>query len=186
MSPTQVVAIAVRLFAVLIAVFTLGNGFTALYMLTGDQATLGVAVVVLLTVSVPLIIAVLLWTFPMTVAGKLLPRTRADAPAPVWHASDVQAAALAIIGMWLVIDMLLNTIYWIVFLMNRRSGYFADIPLSPENIGDMVSTAAQLVLGLALILGAHGLTRMLHIVRYGSAPTPAPETAKGADGAPRD
>ncbi|HRQ65719.1 MAG TPA: hypothetical protein PKZ76_12795 [Xanthomonadaceae bacterium] len=171
MPPSHLIAVAVRLFAVFIALYTLRYGIPALHMLISEHATLGAAVVVVLTVSVPLVIAVLLWTFPLTVAGHLLPRSHGDT-APSWHASDIQAAALAIIGVWLVASMLVQASYWIVFLLLRRGSGFADLPLSPEHIGGMVSTAVQLVLGHVLIFGARGLTRMLHFVRYGSAVNP--------------
>lgn len=170
MSSKQLVALAVRMFAIFIAVWVMRHGFVVVPMLAGPDATRTDLLAVFLTVSVPLVVAVLLWVFPARVAGHLLPRTSTPARPEPWTAAELQAAAFSVLGMWILARAVADLGYWIVYLLLLPgSGAYRSSGLSPADLGGLVSTALELVIGVWLLLGARGLAGVIRRFRHGAA-----------------
>lgn len=104
MSPHQTIAVAVRLFALWLGVYTvrstsalfLGGGAT-IYSKPLDSKGLAISGIIgILT----LLMAIVLWFFPLTVAKKLLSPSAAAAPAET--RDSWLAMGCALIGLWLL------------------------------------------------------------------------------------
>jgi hypothetical protein len=158
MSPHQVIAVAVRLFAIWLAVHALR---TASALLSGGAATFprarldGEGLVLAAIISfLTLAVAALLWFFPLTVAKKLLsapatPSAPAEAPG-TWFATGC-----TLIGVW----MLGSAVPVIV----RDAFYFHS---SYSEYGDTEGfkpwfawRCVEVVIALWLIFGANGFAK---------------------------
>ena len=102
MLPHQVVAVAVRLFAISLALAALN----ALPIVTIGQFSLGGGhppgfVYSLFLIVLTMALALLLWVFPYSVAGKLVPKT-AEPAAETTAADTWLAIGCAVIGLWIL------------------------------------------------------------------------------------
>lgn len=178
MSREDIVAIAVRLFAVYLLVTSLRTLASVPAVLTGE-VTAGTIVVTLVSLVCTLGIIVLLWSFPLTVARKLLPIMKTPRPDVLSDGGMLFQLGIVLIGLWQLAAGLADVVYWATLLVAMRNRDLPFDALRPEQWGSMVGTVAQLVVALALILGSNGLHRLLYRVRYGH------DTATGSS-APRN
>src|SRR5262245_25934546 len=100
MTPQQIVGMAAKLFAIwlLVIAFQMAAAGLALKNQLGDAAP----IVLYLMPALPLVLAILLWLFPMTIADKLVPRTQ-DSNIVRTPAREATAIASVIIGIWILI-----------------------------------------------------------------------------------
>ncbi len=121
--------------------------------------------VLALTTSVVLIMAaVVMALLPGLVAGKLLGGGGHQPMATAWSASELQTALITAIGLWMLIDGAVNASYWIAYwaiFKTEVERTRLDIPHSAETVAGAVSTIAQLVLGLAILINATGIAHRL-------------------------
>lgn len=100
MTPQQIVGMAVRLFSiwlVIVAFQTVGIA-TAMNQQFQNPASLAMYAMP----AIPLLFAIGLWMFPMSIAHKLVPKTH-DTDVMKMPARDAVAAASAIIGIWVLV-----------------------------------------------------------------------------------
>ena len=166
MSREDIVAIAVRLFAVYLLVTSLRTLASVPAVLTGE-VTAGTIVVTLVALACTLGIIVLLWRFPLTIAGKLLPVMKTPRPGVLSDGGLLFPLGIVLIGLWQLAAGLADVVYWATMLLVMRNRELPLDALRPEQWGSMVGTAAQVVVALALILGSNGLHRLLYRIRYG-------------------
>ena len=104
MTPQQVVGMAVRLFAIWLVViaFQLYGLARATVYMAPDKTS---ASMIYGGVVLALILAVVLWLFPMLVAHKIVPRTHHTNTLRM-PAREATAAASAILGLWVLIGAL--------------------------------------------------------------------------------
>ena len=99
MTPQQFIGVAVRLFAIWLVMSSLQIISTgiALHLLPDTQDT----VVAYLFAGLYLIVAAILWFFPMFVAHRLIPRTRYEEALSI-PAQQVTVVATVVLGLWLL------------------------------------------------------------------------------------
>lgn len=162
MSREDIVAIATRLFAIFLVVMQIR------YIASVAIAPESVRDVLLLAaaVSVPfLLVAALLWFFPLTVARKLLPVMKEPRPLVDPGSRTALELALTAIGFWVLAMAIVDMTYWITYLFHTsRQPY--PIEFGSENWANAAATVVELLLGGWLVFGSRGLAAFVTRLRY--------------------
>lgn len=166
MNKEQLVGLGVRLFAVFIVVYTLRYATSLIGFAMMDPPDYIAASFILLIGFSPVLIAILLWRFPLTVASKLIPKIKtSEKPRPLGE-MELQVVAFSILGLWVLASAIPHIFYWITYVYRIKNVGFGNIELTPQNIGGIVSTVVELVLGVWLLLGAKGLVGIIRRLRH--------------------
>lgn len=158
-----VLCIAVRLGAVLMAVGLLQTLPAFLWGSSdGHFAVLGLSLG-----GLGLIVALVLWLWPGSLARLAVGRSRSEAFESSIDADQMQRVAFSVLGAWLCIHGLLGCFSHGVLMLFVRSQIVdpatASIPVGEWRL--LIEYAATAVAGAALMLGAHGLVGLLHRLR---------------------
>jgi hypothetical protein len=162
MSPHQIIAVAVRLFAVWLAVTTVVSAPTFYMQLieveVSSTASLAAAVFV---AALALGIVYVLWRFPLTIAGKLLTTASQE---PVESASPDLWLAMgcSIVGLWLITSHLPTLVTMLVF-----GG------IGEWSVSVWLPNLTGLALGLWLVFGARGFRKLFWWTRHAGHRQPA-------------
>jgi len=155
MTPHQVLAVAARLFAIWLAIQVVRDVaiFSVFSRDRGDpQITLAIVMSVVASVAL-----VVLWFFPKSIAGGLVPSPSSESPPPASPDGWLTAGS-ALIGLWLVASAapsLLRNGLGIVFLYGDLQGGSGPVTQA------LAFYSIQTAVGLALIFGANGVRRFL-------------------------
>jgi hypothetical protein len=147
MTPQQIVGMAAKLFAIWLVV-TAFQVFAAGLALKNQIGEAAWSLPYLMP-ALPLVIGVLLWLFPMTIADKLVPRVR-DTNTVRAPAREVTAIASVIIGIWVLIGTLplLVTTLGLVFVSDQN--LMSAVYFTPERKLTLLGVVLQW--GFALLL----------------------------------
>jgi len=152
MSPHQIIAVAVRIFAVWLVAYVLHTTGTIFL----DSRVTTKELVVAGTVGVfTLLLAVILWFFPLTMAKKLLTEPAANtasrATADTWL-----AMGCALIGIWLLATAIPHIVRDAVYLHLLNSEY--------DDRGEfkrwLVYRGVEVIVALWLIVGTRGFVKV--------------------------
>ena len=147
MTPHQAIGVAVRLFAVWLLITALQTIFTGIALNLRPDAE--DTIVAYLFAALYVLVAALLWLFPMLIAHRLVPRTRFAEKLSV-PAQQVTAVATVILGLWLLAARAIPAIahYAILGVLWSRNGQtLANLPAEQH-----VALAIGLIdLALALV-----------------------------------
>src|SRR6185295_3788795 len=151
MSPHQTIAVAVRLFAVWLAAYALQT--VSVVFLDDQVATKGLVVDGILG-TLTLLVAALLWFFPLTTAKKLLSEPAAsDAPretADIWF-----AMGCALIGLWLLASAIPHIVRDALYLFSSSSEDGDSVEFKRWLAYRMV----EVIVALWLIVGTKGFVK---------------------------
>ena len=162
----SILCIVIRLGAVLFAVKALAGLFTFFSPGQIDAYSAAELQVALLVSGAYLLIAFLLWLYPGPLARLAAARSAHQVFESPLTAGQIQWIALSVLGMsWVmagIID-LANLGYQYIWLPdNLGTGELAADKLKWEIAYDLL----EVVIGISVVLGARGLTNLLHRVRY--------------------
>lgn len=155
MTPHQTLAVAVRLFAILVALYLVREllGFYVYRNERADAQVLWTATIVYVLTSFVLIV---LWFFPRTIARGLLPLP-GDVQAQPSTAETWFAVGSSLIGLWLMATavpaLLRNSLFMYLFRSEP-----ADVSALTSGL---VYYAIQFLVGVGLILGANGIRKLV-------------------------
>jgi hypothetical protein len=115
-----------------------------------------------------LVVAVILYKFPLTLARHLLPESSADkAGVTKITIEEAQAAAFSVTGVFILVLTVPDLIYSIVLLLQIINSYdemFID--QAPINyFASLLSTVVQVAMGFWLLLGANRIVRLIKKMR---------------------
>ncbi len=181
MTPQQIVALAVRVFAIwllVISVQMIGIALTLSGQFRSDNVFALFAVPAL-----PVFLAVFLWKFPSFVAGKLLPRTTHPDELRMPPRADT-AAASAIIGLWVVVAVLPQAFAVAAMAIYSRRTDLFDLFFTPDRVVTSVALAVQVVLGIFLLARPWLIARWIFPLPRGAGG--APDAAPPASGTVAD
>ncbi len=159
MTPQQIFATALRLFALWLVI----SSFKYLVSLpkaleqywNGDHMdlTMGTGVVML-------VMAVIIWFFPLWISHKLIPRTQFENHVRLQPLEAARVGS-ALIGLWFFAEAALNlTWYFISFIINDSTGYNFQ-KMAVDDRVTFIYTIFELVLSLALMLRAGDFARLV-------------------------
>jgi hypothetical protein len=161
-SPHQIIAVAVRLFAVWFAIHIPGNVY-AFYIEGTKFGESHTALLAFIAAAAAFVIVAALWTFPQMIASKLL-STKADPSIPEASPDTWLALGCALLGLWILTSSLPGLIRDLLVYV-----YYASEPgyvQVPDLIPSVLYLLAEVIIGLWLILGAKGFRRVFRWARY--------------------
>ncbi len=163
----HIVALAVRLFAIAVAIYALRTGIS-LVPYFYEQEWVGASYTYAGLMLTLLLVSVGLWMFPLTIARGLVAfREPGEVDVKSASADQIQTIAYSVLGLYLLYHVLSDIVYWgfTLFITLRNSAI--PIELSIEQIGLMIATVVELLFVLFLLLGARGMVTLLRRFRYG-------------------
>jgi len=165
MSPHQLVALAVRLFAIWLFLYTIRQLIPLTYVFrTPDfelpQMMFVVFCVVLLGISVSM------WVFPFTISNRIATFSPSSECAQSWTTNEVYGIGFVLLGFFLLFFGVSDAVYWIFYLIWIEDMVEGGPGLTLEQKGSITATVVELVFALVLILGSKGLAKMIHKMRY--------------------
>jgi uncharacterized membrane protein YbhN (UPF0104 family) len=148
-------AVLLRLIAIFLAGFTLSfvPGLVSDWGSVRFSWISGTAFLLLALASVSL------WTFPLTIARRLLPAPTEERISSEGSASLCFALAVIAIGIWFLANGIVGVAYWAARLITWPTMEGVVIEIDSSQYAGMAVTASQLVLGIALMLGARTFGR---------------------------
>ncbi|WP_339414559.1 hypothetical protein [Pseudomonas sp. EA_35y_Pfl2_R5] len=163
LSREEVVAVAVRLFAVFLTVQAIRLSVQAISADPGVPSG-DLALGIMLTVIFPLAAAVLLWLFPLSIASTLLPINKGKAPQSNNYQSILETGCI-LIGLWLLASALTDMFYWVVILIVAARSDIGFAVILTEDIANMIATGVQVFIALYLLLGYRSILNALNSLR---------------------
>ena len=165
MHKEQIVGVAVRLFAVFLVIYVLRNASEIMPYLA-DSSPYKISVTFLfLIVLFPILAAVLLWLFPLTIAAKIIPDIKAKKPPKTLEGGEIELVAFSILGLWVLTGAIPDIFHWGTFVYMVKNSEAARVELSPDNIGNIVATVVELVIGFWLLFSSKGIIGILRRLR---------------------
>ncbi len=163
MNPEQVIAVAVRLFAIGLAVYAVtGAVGTAPVYFTGKFEP-SVCLLVVGATFLILVAALLLWRFPLWIASKLFPYGHSRSGGSISVSSgELQTVAFTVLGIYFMFKAVVAAVYWVFWFSSVRSLGFDP---AADHWASVLKTLAELVLACLLVFGARGLTVLIRKVR---------------------
>jgi hypothetical protein len=168
MTPIQIVAVCLRLLAVIWFLYILGHTYTLMSVWRVGSAEVMDRAFLWFTIGLQLIICVLLWFFPATIARKLLPaaadsgETRSPVALVEW-----QTLGVICIGVWALTRAVPDVFYWVTFYAMSISANYGDYDVPLDQKAGIFSTLAELAVGFWLVFGAKGFAALLFKIRTG-------------------
>lgn len=169
MKSSHYLAIAVRLFSIVLFIYALRQSTMLIEVFTnGSINDIPVSIMFMLVTSIfPLVIAILLWYFPLSVSRSIL-KPDIDQPIEAMNAQSILTVLVLAIGLYVLYFAASDSIYWAtLWHMSSQSNYSeAPLYLGGDNKANMVTTAVELAASIAIILKARTLSsRMLQVAK---------------------
>ncbi|CAH0991964.1 hypothetical protein SIN8267_02079 [Sinobacterium norvegicum] len=160
MKSSHYLAIAVKLFAIVLFIFSLRQSTSLVEVFLSDSIN-GMPVSTLFiagTVLIPLIVSLLLWFFPLSVSKSIL-KPEIDLPIEPINSTTILTVFVLAIGLYVFYYAFVDLVYWaVLWNMESHSQYsMAPLSLTEDNKANMVATALELVISIGLILKAKTL-----------------------------
>jgi len=161
----QIVALAIRVFAVFLLVYGLRSlsTFVPIGYINdmASEAWIWIAVFAIVLFG----IVWLLWFFPLSIARKLLPRTTQKSTEVAVSAQEIETIAFTVLGLWVLSTGVPDIIYWITYWLTIANAS-VDPDISLDRLGYTLATVMEIIIGVWLMFGAKGLRGLLHRMRY--------------------
>jgi hypothetical protein len=165
----QIVGLAVRLFAIFLAFYTLRDASSLLAYISAPPPNNISLVFAGALVLPPILAAVLMWYFPLALANKLIPDIKTkDAPVPL-DAGGIETVAFTIMGLWVLTNAIPDIFHWAIYVYQVKNKHFGFADFAPEHIGNIVSTVVEFVIGFWLLFGSRGLLGLIRRARHAGA-----------------
>ncbi len=162
MKPIHYLGLGVRLFAICLILFGVYNlaGYLSSYFSDSvyDRYTVMSLPLLLVAVALPILIAVLMWSFPLTIAYKLLGSEDKEFE-PISPVS-ILTILVASIGLFFLYQSLMDTVYWFLSysFFSARSSTFS---FGPNEKAAAVSTAVELAIAVILTLRCKSIAKLM-------------------------
>jgi len=165
MRPTHYLAVAVRLFSLFMVFLAVRQSSVFIELMGGDTSGPVLSWFFAITsTALPAIAAVFLWFFPMMVAKSII-KPDIDQPLEQMGAQSVLTVLILAIALYNLHSSLMDTVYWVTLwqVSERSHGLEAAIYLNPESKANMLTTGAELLLSILVIVKARSLA--VHVLR---------------------
>jgi hypothetical protein len=160
MTPHQTLAVAVRLFAIWLALAVIRESLGSYMGLRDKQETLLPIFAVVGTVT--LVFVLILWFFPKSIARGLL-SSRSDVPVQPSAAETWFSMGVSLIGLWLVASAIPGVLRNLLVTYLYASDGMLD---KSGLVAGLIYLFAQVAVGALLIVGANGIRRFIWWARH--------------------
>ena len=171
MSREDIIAVAVRLFAVYMLFSILETIPGATQLLSGQDGATWASLYISILVGAGLICG-FLWFFPLSIARKLLPVMREPRSEQALSAPVALSLGLTMIGVWFFATALIDASYWLTLLIRSKQMHDVPVEWSHKQIASMVADFTRLFLSFWLLFGSAGIRRFIYKFRYGDLSAP--------------
>jgi hypothetical protein len=165
MNKEEIVAIAVRLFAIALALYGLRSltGMAMYYnqVVASESAYLFAGLALSIFGA-----AILLWIFPLTVARKIIPRSNPDSEAGNWSYEGILTCGFIILGIFFLYHAISDSTYWFYIWKLSESLEGNPVKLNADDLANIYATIAEFIFTMILIFGSKGLASLLVKLRY--------------------
>ena len=166
MKPNQLIALAVRLFAIWLFLFTVRQLIQMVYVFQ----TSGVELPQLIFIGFCLFLlalTVFMWFSPFTISKGISTIHAESIEQRNWTSDEVYGVGFVLLGTMLLFFAFSDAVYWAFYLTWYDSQAAGTREMSLEQKGAVFATALELVFAVGLIAGSKGLTKLIHRLRYG-------------------
>lgn len=165
MRPEQIVAIVVRLFAIMLVFGALSyiSGY-APYMLDENESLM--QIIVITSTGLVLAVSVILWKFPNTIARKIVPLESMSSDSQPWTLDELYSFGFVILGGYFLFYSLSDGLFWIMHLISLSRDKLGVVQHTQADTFSIIITVIEIVVAFAIILGSRGLTRIIFKLRY--------------------
>ncbi len=167
MKPDQLIALCVRLFAIALLFYTLRSLVNLTWFLEANDIP-GARYAYVGVLAVVIVVTILLWLFPFSVARRIVPEEIGLNLDHRWTESELYGCGFVLLGAYFLFGSVSDALYWIWFLLNLSREQIALEQITSEQIASIVLTVAEMLAAIGLILGSTGLTKIIYKIRYGS------------------
>lgn len=167
----QLVAIGIRVAALFLALYGVSNLLRNGVVLFGDPKISAFYAVTLLSFSVaPVVLAIILWRFPLTITRKILPATQAGNPVSQLPIEALQVAVMLVAGTIILAIALPGIAYWIVYLGEVYASGKGMLTLRLYEVWPpVIETLFEVLFGFWLVLGPRAIISIFRKIRYAGA-----------------
>jgi len=157
--PEHVVAVALRLFAIFLAVSILGSLTSSTWLYITSAPDKGFALIMIASMILVAFVAFALWRYAFWIASKLIRFDDSMTRPPTSWASfeEIQTVAFTVLGVYFSFRAIAEMIYWLSFFIG------SPVSPDPQQWALMLRTLADFVLAGFLVFGPRGLGRSVFI-----------------------
>jgi len=164
MSREDIVAVAVRLFAVFIF-FAVIQSIPALMYALSSEFRWQFAIPIITALFAWMIFCAVLWFLPLPIARRLLPVMKEPRSEQTIDASIALTLGLTLLGVWFLANAIIDSVYWLIILSGVRQTYDTSFNWDHNAIAKVCTVAVKLVLALWLLIGTAGIKRAIYRLR---------------------
>jgi hypothetical protein len=158
--------VCLRLLALIWLLYILGHLYGLFAAITNDPTALISTSAVWFLALLQLAICGALWFFPATLAVRLLPSIRSEPKtAPPPQLVEWQTLGVICIGLWGLSRAIPDAVYWVTFYNMHLKANYGVSDLNAAQKAGIVTTVAELLIGLWLLFGAKGFAAFLFKAR---------------------
>lgn len=164
MSPHQIIAVAVRLYAIWLVIFLI-SWLPGFIRETQEKNDALISAVVYASFGAVILFVFVLWFFPRTIAHTLLARSEQKAETPA-SPNEYFSVGCSLIGLWVLSDAIPGLARYglvLIFASRQNEGVFAS---TFDLHSGGIFFAIQFLIGVVLLFGAKSIVRLVTRVRY--------------------
>lgn len=167
MGKIQVVAVVVRLFSIALLVYTLRQtpDLALIYKMDFDSSryvalyeTRAFALMMVMTLGI--VVSLLLWFFPLTIAHKIVPKTNNE-DAVKWDNDNQLSVAFIILGVYFSYKGIVDLTYWMMMVVLSIRHHDLMDPLDVVDWVNICLTCVELFLAALLVFRSRGIARLI-------------------------
>jgi hypothetical protein len=166
MRKEEITALAIRLFAILLVFYILRN-IPAVFIYLTEQESVIIWALASLNVFL-LLAAVLMWKFPFSVAKWISPYS-VDSKQTSWSSEVLLTVGCTLLGIFYLYYALSDLLYWLMFWQYNQNVAGLIVELTPDQKANIIVTLVEFALAVFLVVGAGGISKAIHRLRYSGA-----------------
>lgn len=162
MTKHEIVALAVRLFALMVVLY-FAKTLIMLIPMIGQPYYPTPLLLVVLGIMVA-VVCLYLWVFPLSTANLLLPRTEEDKSHEPIDQKGFMTALVICLGIWVLSYAIPDMLYWIIQL-NLSQKFDLGIRDLDSGGAGFYATLLEIMIGLWLTFGSRGIIGFIRYIR---------------------
>jgi len=155
MRPTHYLAIAVRVLGMFAFFYAIRQSIFLIQVVQNDLSGMNVPIpFAISTVILPFLASVILWYFPMMVAKKII---KPELDQEIQPLSAIEFLTVLILGiaLYFLYYAFNDAVHWLTYaIVSRDQSFVETAAMKSEVTGNMVATAVEFVVSIALIMKA--------------------------------
>lgn len=163
MTKNQLIGLGIRIVGILLFLRILRDGISYFVAYNPQIDDLSILYPAYGIMAAVLLITIIFIKFPLTIAGKLLPKDGEESLKWELDSQEIYTIALTLLGLYVLVDAIPKIFYWLLFLALYNSN---NQVIGAHAIGSIFELAIKFIIGIWLTLGAHGLKGFLYKLRH--------------------